>query len=1550
MATNAWEQFVPEDWATYNPSQKIGWLNEQRVGSDILSNLGIAQGDIDWMKSQGYAGSYEAPTGIAGLAAFAPTPTPAPPPPQVQSGLTSLESKVGEYERLRGAGLSDADIRASAEQIYGAQNQSDWDYLVGLTQYAPPPAPAPAVNTSAVPTYDPSKLGAAQQYYVASDVSEDAYWQAKGAADTARELVVDPYSFQASVEVPDNYEDWVQQQYMLAEGAARKAEDDAITGKLGQQLLAGWAGLGENVGIGSAGTPQAEIGGRSLSTVAADFARRLREQGITDLSQARFDPGSQAAWTAEGRGNVSLVATADGRLIPVWGSSSDASKARQVALALGSAWLAPGLAGALGGGIAGGAGAGAILGGVQAGITGGDVLKGALLGGLGGGITAGVTPFSQSIGADVLASTGSQVLADAATAAVRAGAGALPQAVVSGDFGNVLTSALTAGATSGAVGGLSDLTGLSTKDINAAINFAQGAASGDYAKMLSSAGAFTDSPDLELASKAVRLVRAIESGNPSAIVSAGQAFGRELDGYNTRQTIERAYQDPSRQLDTITGTDLRDVGLRTTAGLEDLTTQDLVDIVNPPGQVATKATTAGAAPAGTGAVQARTTGTSTTTSVDTSGLPAFNNADIRTLEQSRAAEIIAEMYPGQSLNWVNQGVLNAAASHIRAGDEAGLRARLTSGQALGTGDAISGDVAVDYKAPAGTRVAQPGENAGILGYTERGTPVNLIQQLGTTAKRMTPEEKFAYDMANAGEAIDPLTGRPYELDTSANAQAIADVIRGPVSSLAGGIGEQAKLLGVAGGWIAGDRDNALKQWGSNVESWANSITPDSVKKGQDAISKQISEADGLPAKALAAVTGAATNPLATLHWIGKEAIQEVLPLGSAVAVGRTVSNATKLKFGEDLAQRYGLTSAIGTDATLNAGESATASYEEVYNSLRNQGVSEDKASSAAAAAAAGSGLVTLFTAAIGDAALVNKLMNNVKGATINATLKEGPTEFAEGALQSVAEQNATNLALGKGLVFDPNAALTSGTLEALIGSGTTATIAKVADVFTPTVADATTTGATTQTTAGPATQGRAEPTFDPNTVVATDPDTGDAITLGDLTGPSIQDAGTSTRIDPTLEALEGADIDSQQIISDYVNEVLGGNAPAAGSTADVVVGTDPETGAEVTLGDLGLTTPTAPTTAPAAAPATAAPAEVTVRPDATLATDAEGNTLTAADVGAAPAVAPATAPEGTTQPETKPGTQPAEQIDTGTQPDTQAEPAAAPDTAVAPAAAPDTKVEPKAPLDTQPATTPDTQVEPEAPTDAQPTTTPDTKEEHKAPSDTQPATTPDASQETKAPADTQPTATPDTQVEPKAPVDTQPTTEPDTKAEPDTTAEPKAPVDTQPATQPEAEPTTVVNPETKPTTDVAPDTQPKVDTQPDTKVAPTIDTQPEVKTEPAVETKVPTTVTPKVTPEPPPLPPGEDILPPVTEDELRDIVARPPTVSPPAPAPRAPAPSPAQTALAQLPPQQRAAVEQLLQDIFQAPEADLLEMFAELSEEREQKRKERGAQLKSRKA
>lgn len=572
----------------------------------------------------------------------------------------------------------------------------------------------------------------------------------------------------------------------------------------------------------------------------------------------------------------------------------------------------------------------------------------------------------------------------------------------------------------------------------------------------------------------------------------------------------------------------------------------------------------GAQPAA--ATTAQTSGQ--TAASNPSNLPAFNNAAIRTLEQSRAAEIIAEMYPGQSLDWVNQAQLNAAAAHIRAGDEAGLISRLQSGAALGTGD-VTYAGATDYRPPSGYRVAQPGEVGSEVGYTERGIPVQLVRQYGTTVRRMTPEERDAYDAALAleGSPIDPLTGQPYTIeDQEFSKNPIVQTVRGITSSLAGGVGEQVEQIGTVAGWLTGNKENALTRWGADTQQWSDQITPDSIKAGQDDITKRINDAQGLPAKAWAAVTGSAANPLALLHWIGKEGIQEVLPLGAAVTVGRGVSAATKLKFGQDLATKYGLGAAIGTDATLNAGESAAASYKQVYDTLRDKGVPENEAHAAAGYAAAGSGLVTLFTAAIGDAALVEQLMKNVRGATLQATLKEAPTEFAEGSLQSVAEQNAVNVALGKGLVFDPNEALTSGVLEKLIGTSTTGTISAGANVLTPNVVDASTASTTTQPPpTGPATAPNA------NTIVGTDPATGDTLTIGDLTGGK------------------------------------------AGTTADAntIVGTD-ESGNNVTLGDLGLsvdasTAPKGPTTPGASTTNTGSVLSVDSTDNTALVVDGAGN-------------------------------------------------------------------------------------------------------------------------------------------------------------------------------------------------------------------------------------------------------------------------------------------------------------------------------------------------------
>ncbi len=253
--------------------------------------------------------------------------------------------------------------------------------------------------------------------------------------------------------LPDYVRDFVSQEDLVKILDQQKAQDASLE-KLKTQLLAGWQGLGENVGIGSAGTDQAEIGGRLLPYVAEDFARRLQQQGITDLSQAKFDPGAQAAWTPEGKGNVSLVATQDGRLVPVWGSSSDAGKARNIALTLASAWAAPGLAGMLGGGLGGAAGAGALLGGTRAAVTGGDILKGALMGGVTGGIGQLASPYLADLGKTASQAVGGDMLGKIASGAVQgAGRSALGAAMT----GDSIVDALLTGAASGATSAGTDV-------------------------------------------------------------------------------------------------------------------------------------------------------------------------------------------------------------------------------------------------------------------------------------------------------------------------------------------------------------------------------------------------------------------------------------------------------------------------------------------------------------------------------------------------------------------------------------------------------------------------------------------------------------------------------------------------------------------------------------------------------------------------------------------------------------------------------------------------------------------------------------------------------------------------------------------------------------------------------------------------------------------------------------------------------------------------------------------------------------------------------------
>jgi len=268
------------------------------------------------------------------------------------------------------------------------------------------------------------------------------------------------------------------------------------------------------------------------------------QEYLTEAGNGRYGLGYSAA--GKGWTDYEVVVRPDGTpvIVPKWGSTSDVTP--ELVQALGimampfTGGLSASLGTALGGQAAGQIAAQALISGGLGGL--GSVAQGESFGsGFGknaitGGITAGIgqfaQPFAQSVGADVFAKTGSQALADAASGAITAGAGALPKAVVTGDFGNVLTSALTGGATAGASQVASQFTGLPVKDINAAISIAQGVENKDWSAVLAGANNFVNSPDVALASQAARVISAVESGNPSSMIGALQGFGQEMNRYN----------------------------------------------------------------------------------------------------------------------------------------------------------------------------------------------------------------------------------------------------------------------------------------------------------------------------------------------------------------------------------------------------------------------------------------------------------------------------------------------------------------------------------------------------------------------------------------------------------------------------------------------------------------------------------------------------------------------------------------------------------------------------------------------------------------------------------------------------------------------------------------------------------------------------------------------------------------------------------------------------------------------------------------------------------
>lgn len=45
---------LPEDWASYNPTQKIDFFNANSITEEVLKSQGVSDSDIAWMRNNGY--------------------------------------------------------------------------------------------------------------------------------------------------------------------------------------------------------------------------------------------------------------------------------------------------------------------------------------------------------------------------------------------------------------------------------------------------------------------------------------------------------------------------------------------------------------------------------------------------------------------------------------------------------------------------------------------------------------------------------------------------------------------------------------------------------------------------------------------------------------------------------------------------------------------------------------------------------------------------------------------------------------------------------------------------------------------------------------------------------------------------------------------------------------------------------------------------------------------------------------------------------------------------------------------------------------------------------------------------------------------------------------------------------------------------------------------------------------------------------------------------------------------------------------------------------
>lgn len=259
----------------------------------------------------------------------------------------------------------------------------------------------------------------------------------------------------------------------------------------------------------------------------------MQANGKPVISTLKYDPsGALTGRTVrvyEGSDSgTEYVLDAGGKI--VGGSKFDESESwKQTAIPLlqmAALAAAPYLQGA---GLATKIGAGAAFGGANAalqGKEGSDLLRAAAIGGAGAGVGAGL---GETAGKYVGSLIEDPTVSAIAKSAVEGGIKALPGAVATGDYGRALTGALVSGGMQAADIATADVDiPFTRQQAEAGINLVRAVNSGNMMSAANAAATLINNPDVTVATRAATLLKAVQSGNPGAILAAAQMLGNTV--------------------------------------------------------------------------------------------------------------------------------------------------------------------------------------------------------------------------------------------------------------------------------------------------------------------------------------------------------------------------------------------------------------------------------------------------------------------------------------------------------------------------------------------------------------------------------------------------------------------------------------------------------------------------------------------------------------------------------------------------------------------------------------------------------------------------------------------------------------------------------------------------------------------------------------------------------------------------------------------------------------------------------------------------------------